>query len=352
MCQSDLHPFLKSLPKVEHHLHIEGTLEPSLLFELAAKNKVDLPTDDPAYASVEALVERYSRFTSLDDFLPYYYTGMRTLIAAADYEQLTLAYLTRFAADGGVHAEIFFDGLEHVNRGVSYGTVVQGINAARRRAQADLGVSTELICCFLRHLPVESSLKSLDDPDFEAAITDGHVIGVGLDSTEIEKPPHLWSEVYRKAAAKGLRLTAHAAEEGPAAYVKSALEDLRVERIDHGVNLADDEMLMREVAERGVMLTLCPISNVVLKCRKSIADLPIRKYLDAGVKFSLNSDDPAYFGSTYILANYCAVQDAFQLSKQEWAMIVRNAIEGSWCSDERKVELGARLGYVLANHRP
>lgn len=350
MCKSPLHPFLQSLPKVEHHLHIEGSLEPSLLFNLAKKNNVTLPQDDPAYSSVETLVKRYSQFTSLDDFLPYYYIGMRTLITAEDYQQLTWAYLSRFAQDGGVHAEIFFDGLEHVNRGVSYSTVVEGINAARRQAEQELGVTTELICCFLRHLAVEDSLKLFNDAEFQAAFKDGHTIGVGLCSTELNKPPHLWAEIYQKAAAEGLRRTAHAGEEGPAAYIKSALDDLSVERIDHGVRLDEDEKLMKQVADRGIMLTVCPISNVVLKGREKIEDLPIRKFLDAGVKFSINSDDPAYFGSNYILDNYCAVHDAFDLSRQEWAGIVRTAIDGSWCSDSRKQQLHKKLEEVLREH--
>lgn len=329
---------------MEHHLHIEGTLEPELLFELAEKNGIELPKEEhKAFASTEALKARYQDFQNLDDFLVYYYIGMRVLVTAADYERLAWEYLKRFAADGGVHAELSFDALEHTNRGIAYRDIVAGLTAARRRASTELGVSTELICCFVRHLPVADALRHFDSEEFQASLDSGDVVGIGLDSTEINKPPREWKELYDRAEAKGIRRTAHAGEEGPAAYVKSALDDLHVQRIDHGIRVVEDPEILAQVAKRGVMLTVCPISSKTLNVVPTIGKLPIRTFLDAGVKFSINSDDPAYFGSDYILNNYCAVQDAFGLSVGEWRRIARTAIEGSWCSDARKQELLTKL---------
>lgn len=346
MCKSQIHSLLKALPKVEHHMHIEGALQPSLMFELAAKNNITLPKDDPAFESVETLNERYSRFTSLDDFLQYYYIGMSALISADDYEKLAWDYFQHAASDGIVHAELFFDPQAHLSRGVSYTTVVSGITAARKRAKLEFGITTELICCFLRHLPVPDSLATFDLPEVQESFTDGSICGIGLVSTELNKPPELWAELYKKAASKKLRLTAHAGEEGPAEYISGALDHLGAMRIDHGIHLADSPDLMARIAAEGIMLTVCPISNYVLKCVPSISDLPIRKFLDAGVKFSINSDDPAYFGG-YILDNYCAVTEAFGLSVAELEGICRNAIQGSWCSDSRKKELIKRLEGVV-----
>ncbi|KAF2092738.1 adenosine deaminase [Rhizodiscina lignyota] len=350
MCKSSIHSFLQALPKVEHHMHIEGALSPSLIFKLAAKNGIELPKDDSAFSSVESLVERYKHFTSLDDFLHYYYIGMSVLLSAGDFEALAWDYFQHAAADGVVHAELFYDPQAHTSRGVSYSTIVSGISAARKRAESEFGITTELICCFLRHLPVSDSLMAFDSSEIQASFKDGSVIGIGLDSTELDKPPHLWKELYAKAATQELNLTAHAGEEGPAEYITDALASLHISRIDHGVHLIDDPELMASVAKEGIMLTVCPISNVVLKCFPSIKDVPIRKFLDAGVRFSINSDDPAYFGG-YILDNYCAVDDAFQLSAEEWKSVCRAAIEGSWCSEERKAELLERLHSVMEHWR-
>ncbi|KAF1985209.1 adenosine deaminase [Aulographum hederae CBS 113979] len=350
MCKSPLHPLLHRLPKTEHHIHVEGALTPSLLFTLASRNNITLPpTDqDASFASQDALLARYQRFTSLDDFLHYYYVGMSVLIHAADYEALAWDYFTRAHADGVRHAEVFFDPQAHLSRGVAYATVLAGLTRAKERAKSEFGISVEFVCCFLRHLPVPDSVATFGLPEVRASFEDGRVIGIGLDSTEKDMPPSKWEEIYKAAGPLGVRRTAHAGEEGPAGYIAEAIDTLGCERIDHGLRLVEDPDLMKRVAEKGIMLTLCPISNVFLKCVKNMKEVPIRKLLDAGVKFSINSDDPAYFGG-YILDNYCAVQDAFDLSVEEWQRICRTGIEGSWCGQARKNELLEELEKVVTD---
>lgn len=348
MCNSPLHPLLAALPKCEHHIHLEGSLEPPLLFSLAAKNNITLPaSSDPSLATQEALLERYTRFSDLDDFLHYYYLAMSVLIHAEDFEMLAAAYFERVAKEGVRHAEVFFDPQAHLARGVSYETVLSGFEAAKGRAERELGMSVELIVCFLRHLPVTESLALVNTEVVLGSLKSGRVRGVGLDSSERDFPPALFKEVYAVAKRVGARLTAHAGEEGPAEYIRSALDDLKVSRIDHGIALARDGELMRRVAEEKVLLSVCPKSNVLLRCVEKIADLPIRQFLEAGVRFSVNSDDPAYFGG-YILSNYCALQEAFGLGVEEWATICTNGIEGSWCGDDRKGVLLGELESVLA----
>lgn len=346
MCRSALHTFLKQLPKCEHHIHLEGALSPSLLFTLASKNNISLPSDDAAFKSPESLLARYSNFTSLDDFLQYYYIGMSVLIHASDFESLAWDYFQRAAADGVHHAEVFFDPQAHTSRNISYETVIQGFQSACQRANSELGVTTLLTACYLRHLPVSDCLATFDSEAVQESYRNGTVQGIGLDSSEKDFPPHLFKELYAKAKKQGLRLTSHAGEEGPAAYIDSALNDLGVERIDHGIRLADDPELMQRVAAQNIMLSVCPLSNVVLRCVEKVADLPIRKFLDAGIKFSINSDDPAYFGG-YILNNYCAVHEAFDLSVKEWESVCRAGIEGSWCGEERKTEMLSVLEKVV-----
>ncbi|KAI9705659.1 MAG: adenine deaminase [Bogoriella megaspora] len=321
--------------------HLEGALNPELLFALAARNKVQLPQDDPAYSSIESLHARYSRFTCLDDFLQYYYFSSSVLLHDSDFEALAWDYFQHASSDGVMHAEVFFDPQAHLSRGISYQTIVNGFSSARKRAEAELGITSELICCFLRHLPVPDSLEAFSHAHLQASFGK-EVVGIGLDSSEKDFHPELFRELYIQAKKQGLRLTAHAGEEGPASYIAAALNELGVERIDHGIRLVEDEDLLKLIADKGTMLTVCPLSNVVLRCVESISDVPIRRFLDAGVKFSINSDDPAYFGG-YILENYCKVQEAHNLSAQEWVTICRNSIEGSWCSKERKSAMLQRL---------
>ena len=351
MCQDKLHDFLAELPKCEHHMHVEGSLTPELLFALAAKNGVELPTDDPAFASVEALYERYARFSSLDDFLGYYYIGFRVLQTAADFEELAYAYFAKAHAQRVRHAEIFFDPQAHTARGLALATVVEGLAAARRRAEADFpGMSALLVVCFLRHLPAAESEAVFAQVRDAGYFADGTLAGMGMDSSEVPFPPPQFAGLYALAKAAGVRRTAHVCEEGPPAYLPLALEHLDIQRVDHGIRAAEDPEVLARVAAEGLMMTVCPISNVMLRGFPSMAQVPIRKLLDAGVKFSINSDDPAYFGG-YIQECYCAVQEAHGLSVEEWAGVARNAVHGSWCDDARKGVLAAEVEAVVARWR-
>lgn len=352
MCNHDMHGFLAALPKCEHHMHLEGSLSPELLFELSERNGIPLPStsEDPAFTSTATLYERYANFTSLNDFLHYYYIGFTVLIHEADFEALAYAYFTKAAGQGVCHAEVFFDPQVHINRGVAYQTIVGGFTSARRRAEVDLGLTSLLIPCMLRHLPVPDSLACFTTMREAGHFRDGTLAGLGLCSTERDMPPALWKQVFALAKADGVRLTAHAGEEGPAAYITEAMDELSVTRIDHGVNARHDDAVMARLAAEKTMLSVCPLSNVVLRGVTKVSEVPIRTFLDKGVRFSINSDDPAYFGG-YILDNYCAVQDAFGLSIEEWQTVARNAVEGSWCGDGRKNELMADIERVVAEWR-
>ena len=273
---------------------------------------------------------------------------MSVLLTADDFEALAIAYFQRAHDDGVVHAEVFFDPQAHTSRGVTYETIVEGISRARRRAKRDFGLTSELIVCVLRHLPVDDGMAM-----YRAAIPDlesGLVKGLGLSSTELGNHPGKYKEIYADALARGFNRTAHAGEEAGAEYMSAALHDLNVTRVDHGIKLPEDPAVLKEFANKGIMVTMCPLSNVELHCVKSVKDLPVRTYLNNGVKFSINSDDPAYFGG-YILDNYCAVQEAFDLGEAEWEMIVMNGIEGSWCGDEKKAEMKERLEAYMENYR-
>ena len=348
MCQSaQVHSFLRSLPKCEHHLHIEGTISPELLFQLARTNNITLPaTTDPAFASIESLHERYLRFTSLDDFLNYYYIAMSALITASDFEQLGYEYFKKAHADGVHHAEVFFDPQAHTERGIVYEIVVKGLVAAQKRAEQEFGLTSKLILCFLRHLPAEQAENAFGEAQTLGHFSDGTIAAIGMDSTELGNPPELFRSVYERAEKIGLRRTAHAGEEGDATYISRALDICNVQRIDHGIRLVEDEALLRRVAKEKILLTVCPLSNVQLKCVKTVADLPLRKFLEMGVKFSINSDDPAYFGG-YILDNYCAVQEAFGLSVTEWRTIADNAVEGSVSTNSRAIFSSTTVGAKL-----
>ncbi|OWP04357.1 hypothetical protein B2J93_5990 [Marssonina coronariae] len=328
---------LRDLPKCEHHLHIEGSLSPSLLFRLAAANNISLPSNDtdPSFASPEALEDRYTRFASLDDFLHYYFIGMSTLITGADFESLAYEYFSRASSDGVHHAEIFFDPQAHTSRGISYETVVAGLGKAQKRAEQDFGLTSKLILCFLRHLPASDARDTYQAAEALGHFSNGTVAGIGLDSSEVGFPPEIFREVYDSASQAGVRRTAHAGEEGDSTYISRALDLCKTERIDHGIHLVEDEALLRRVAKDKTLVTMCPLSNVRLRCVTKVAALPIREFLDEGVRFSINSDDPAYFGG-YILDNYLAVQEAFALSLKDWKFITVGAIEGSWCDVERK----------------
>ncbi|RJE27548.1 hypothetical protein PHISCL_00134 [Aspergillus sclerotialis] len=345
MCQTTLHEFLHNLPKCEHHVHLEGCLTPQLIFQLAQKNNTPLPdpATNPAYESIEALTSRYHHFTSLDDFLAFYFQGMSVLIHESDFEDLAWNYFVKASKDGIHHAEVFFDPQVHMDRGVEYTAVVNGFVNGCKRAERELGLSTRLILCFVRHLPVSSARgvyeEALKKGDFE--VDADRVHGIGWSSTEVGPPKDMFRELYASAKAKGIPLTAHAGEEGDPSYISTALE-LGATRIDHGIRLVEDTQLMKRIAEEGILLTVCPLSNVRLRCVESLDQVPIRTFLDNNVKFSINSDDPAYFGG-YILDNYCAVQEAFGLSIRDWRRIAEDSVKCSWIGEARKVELLGRI---------
>jgi adenosine deaminase len=357
MCQSPLHSFLASLPKCEHHLHLEGCLSPSLVFALAEKNNIALPSaaENPIYASVATLQQRYEHFDNLQDFLDCYYRALAVVVTQDDFETLAWEYFTTAHADGVKHAEVFFDPQSHTERGIAFDTVVAGFNAACRRAEKELGITSVLIMCFLRHLPASDAASTMHmavDGGYFDIKADGErrvIGGLGLDSSEVGFRPELFTEQYVLGEKLGLHRTAHGGEEGDPSYIRGALDALRVQRIDHGIRLVEDPALLERVVNEDIMLTVCPLSNVCLQAVKEVGEVPIRRFLEAGVKFSLNSDDPAYFGG-YILKNYCAVQKAFELTKEEWKTIVTNSINGSWVGQQRKTELLAMLDECMREH--
>lgn len=346
---SHIHGFLRDLPKCEHHLHIEGTLEPLLLFELAKRNKIDLPSSFPP--TVEACNERYNNFADLQDFLDHYYVGMSVLVTEDDFHDLAYEYLSRAKNDGCLHSEIFFDPQGHVERGISIDTVVSGLHRACQDAETNLGTSSKLTMCLLRHLPAASGLETIDSA--HKYYEQGIIHGLGLDSAEKPFPPHLFEDCYKtlKERFPEVNLTAHAGEEGDHKRVTDTLDLLKVTRIDHGVNAHQSEEVMDHLAKNSIMLSMCPLSNVKLQVVKHVLELPIRTFFDKGIPFSLNSDDPAYFGG-YILDNYLAVHSAFGFSPQEWVQIALNGINGSWCDEARKEQLRKGVHEVYAKYQP
>lgn len=307
------------LPKAELHLHIEGSLEPELLFALAERNGVAIP-----FASVEEVRAAYS-FSNLQDFLDIYYQGMSVLLHEQDFYDLTWAYLQRAEADNVRHVEIFFDPQGHTERGVAFETVLNGIERALKDGEAHLGISYRLIMCFLRHLSEEDAFATLD----QAMPYLDRIHGVGLDSSEVGHPPAKFSRVFARARDLGLHVTAHAGEEGPPEYVHQALDLLQVERIDHGNRALEDAALVSRIADEGLTLTVCPLSNLRLCVIKDTAESPVRRMLDLGLKATINSDDPAYFGG-YINANFHAVAEALDLTEAEIVKLAENSFTGSF----------------------
>jgi len=328
---------VRAIPKAELHIHIEGSLEPELIFSLAQRNGVALP-----YPSVQALREAYA-FTDLQSFLDIYYAGASVLLHEADFFDMAWAYFQRAHADRVRHAELFFDPQTHTARGVPVGTVIAGLRRACERAQAELGISSELILCFLRHLSEEAAFATLED----ALPYREHFIGVGLDSSEVGHPPSKFSRVFARCRELGLRIVAHAGEEGPPAYIWEALKDLKVERIDHGVRCLEDPALVAELARRRVPLTVCPLSNLKLCVVNDLRDHPMKRLLDAGLCATVNSDDPAYFGG-HLNANFEQTVQALGLSRDDVIALARNSIEASFVSEARRVELLAELAAVAA----
>ena len=322
---------LRTLPKAELHLHIEGTLEPELAFSLAARNGVDLPFTD-----IDDLRTRYD-FTDLQSFLDVYYACMAVLRTEQDFTDLAVAYLERAAADGVHHVEMFFDPQVHAANGVAVGTVIDGLRAGLDIAAERLGITGGLIVCIVRDQPVASAEALLD----EIAPRAHELLGIGLDSAEVGYPPALFEGVFRRAAELGLHRVAHAGEEGPAAYVWEALRVLEVERVDHGIRSIDDPELLAHLAEHRVPLTICPLSNVRLRAVPELAAHPLRRLVDAGVVVTINSDDPSYFGG-YIGDNYAAVA-SLGFDTAELAQLAENSITASFADATRKADLIARV---------
>jgi len=324
---ADRAAFIARLPKAELHLHIEGSLEPELMFELARRNAIAIP-----FASVEEVRAAYA-FSNLQDFLDIYYQGMGVLITEQDFHDLTAAYLARAHADHVRHVEIFFDPQGHTARGVAFETVIAGITRALDTAKAQYGITSKLILCFLRHLDEADAEATLD----EAMPFLDRIDGVGLDSSEIGHPPSKFTRVFARARGLGLKIVAHAGEEGPPAYVHQALDLLKVDRIDHGNRSLEDPALVARLAEAGICLTVCPLSNLKLCVVDDIAAHPLRTMLGAGLVATVNSDDPSYFGG-YVNANYQAVADALDLSRAELVTLARNSFTGSFLGDAEKAK--------------
>jgi len=321
----NLPALLAAMPKAELHIHIEGSLEPELIFALAQRNGVALP-----YASVDELRRAYA-FTNLQSFLDIYYAGASVLLKEQDFHDMAWAYLQRAAADNVVCAEIFFDPQTHTARGVSMGTVIDGLYRACQDARAALGVDASLILCFLRHLSEQDALETLE----QALPYRDKFIGVGLDSSEVGHPPEKFARVFARCRELGFHLVAHAGEEGPPEYVWAALDVLKVERIDHGVQSARDPALMKRLAQDRIPLTVCPLSNLKLRVFPDLAQHNLGQLLEAGLAATVNSDDPAYFGG-YMNQNFLQTFAATGLSARHAYQLARNSFEGSFADAARK----------------
>lgn len=320
------------LPKVELHLHIEGSLEPELMFALAERNGVDLP-----YASVEEVRAAYD-FSDLQSFLDIYYAGACVLLKEQDFYDLTWAYLLRCQADEVCHTEIFFDPQTHTDRGVAFETVVEGISRALADGREKLAISSHMILCFLRHLSAEAAMETLE----QALPCRDRIIGVGLDSSERGHPPEKFVEVFDRARAEGFLTVAHAGEEGPPAYIEQALDLLKVKRIDHGVRCTEDQALVRRLQQEQMPLTVCPLSNIKLRVFDRLEEHNLKQLLDAGLCVTINSDDPAYFGG-YIGQNFRESAEALGLEMDDLEKLARNAVTASFLDEGGKADLMARI---------
>lgn len=330
--------FIEALPKIELHLHIEGSLEPELMFELARRNGVDI-----AFDSADEVRAAY-QFSDLQSFLDIYYQGARVLIEEQDFFDLCWAYLLRCRQDNVLHAEIFFDPQTHTKRGIAFDTVVDGLHRALQKGRRELGISSQLIMCFLRHLDEESAFDTLQ----QAMQHRDRIIGVGLDSSEAGNPPQKFQRVFEAALEAGFLTVAHAGEEGPASYIGDAISLLKVSRVDHGVRCVEDPELVRQLIATRMPLTVCPLSNIKLCVFDNMRQHNIVELLRQGLCVTVNSDDPAYFGG-YMNDNLLALAEAHPLSREEIASFSRNAIEASFADDQRKHELEAILQDYLRN---
>jgi len=333
----DMDALIKRLPKCELHIHIEGSLEPELMFALARRNGIKLP-----YASVDAVRQAY-QFRQLQDFLDIYYRGMSVLLTEQDFYDLAWAYLKRARDDNVRHVEMFFDPQGHTARGIAFSVVVGGLHRAIVDARRELGIQASLIMCFLRHLDEADAEKTLD----RALAFKDKIVGVGLDSSEVGHPPSKFARVFRRAGDEGFFLTAHAGEEGPAAYVWEALDLLGVGRIDHGNRSLDDDALVGRLVRERMALTVCPLSNLRLRVVDDLSHHPLRRMMDKGLLVTINSDDPAYFGG-YVNENYRAISQALGLRRDEIAATVRNGIGASLMTAAEKADALAEVERALA----
>ncbi len=328
MNQISINEFIDGIPKAELHLHIEGTFEPELMFEIAHRNQVSIP-----FQSVEELKNAYN-FNNLQEFLDIYYAGASVLLHEQDFYDLTWAYLTKVHEQNLVYAEIFFDPQTHTDRGVSFDTVIQGIHKALEDGKKNLGISSQLIMCFLRHLDEESAFETLN----QALPYKEWIAGVGLDSSEIGHPPSKFESVFSKAIDEGFITVAHAGEEGPADYIWEAINLLKVSRIDHGNRSLDDDQLIKFLSDKQIPLTICPLSNLELKVVDDLLNHPLLELIDAGLMVTINSDDPAYFGG-YLNENYAKIASALNLSKRQITELAKNSFKSSFLpkSDKEKM---------------
>jgi adenosine deaminase len=329
--------FVRGLPKAELHLHIEGTLEPEMMFALARRHGLSLP-----YASIEEVRGAY-RFSDLQSFLDIYYAGAAVLREEADFYELTLAYLRTAHEQGVVHAEIFFDPQTHTGRGIPFATVIGGIRRALLEAESSLGITHRLIMCFLRHLSAAEALQTLE----EALPHSAAIAAVGLDSSEAGHPPSKFVGVFQQARRQGFLTVAHAGEEGPPGYVAEALDLLGVSRIDHGVRSEEDPALVARLVQQSIPLTVCPLSNVMLRVFDRLENHNLKRLMDRGVCVTVNSDDPAYFGG-YIADNYLALHRALGLSREDLGRLARNSIDASFLPELVKERWRVRIAEFLA----
>lgn len=320
--------FIARLPKAELHLHIEGTLEPELALLLAEKNQIEFP-----YQTVEQMQAAFE-FTDLQSFLDLYYASVSVVRTEEDFHDLTWAYLKKAASQNVRHTEIFFDPQTHTDRDIPFETVVNGITAALKRGQTELGISSQLILSFLRHLSAASAMETLQ----QALPFQEQMIGVGLDSSELGHPPSKFVKVFDEARRNGFRVVCHAGEEGPPEYITEALDLLHAERIDHGVRCMEDAALVARLVEEQIPLTVCPLSNVRLCVFESMSQHPLKRMLDAGLMVTVNSDDPPYFGG-YVNENFAAVQQAFDLSQHDLKTLAQNSFEASFLPKDQKQSL-------------
>lgn len=315
--------FIRGLPKAELHLHIEGSLEPELMFELGKRNRIALP-----FRTVEEVRAAYA-FSNLQDFLDIYYQGAGVLMTEEDFRDLALAYFRRVAADGCRHVELFFDPQTHTDRGVPFRVVIEGLLAGMKEAETTLGVTSSLILCYLRHLDEDAAFATLKDAEPYL----DRILGVGLDSSEVGHPPSKFAKVFKASRERGLKLVAHAGEEGPPEYVWEALDVLAVDRIDHGNRALEDPALVKRLAAEGMTLTVCPLSNLKLCVVDDLKAHPLKRMLGLGLKATLNSDDPAYFGG-YLGANWTQTADALSLTRDELVTLAKNSFTGSFLPPE------------------